>query len=263
MVLDFLSSTVTNVSVVANQLVEEFLCQNVSSLRAKRHFYDQLINETRQLDTVPEVKELLTTSFELLVDRFVGELALLKDHNEKLLLQLAANTEQLANLTVVPDCYDPLWTDLFAIIADQAKKVKLLPNGTTTVENLTFKEWFNPQSAGITISAVLTALCCYLDARLSSYLSKKFNVPINGVFKVTTTTMFYLSTFCVSVCLSTALTFCPCVCLSVCLSTALTFCPLFVYLSVCLRLLHFVRMFVYLSVCLRLLHFVCLSVCLL
>ena len=152
--------------------------------REKRNFFTSVELETLELSNVGEVKEFYQNTLELVVTKMIDEIVSLQSQNNLLSSQLLNNSAKLDEMLVRKvnvDCYDPTLSDLVQIIIDT---INPTPRNETTGQSLSFSAWFSPQSAGISISAFLTAFFCYFDQRIASYISKKCNVQITSVTKV-------------------------------------------------------------------------------
>ena len=203
----FAPVTTNNMNVfhqAANQvqfLVETF---DFNSDRSKREFFKAMEQTSEPLENVSQVKEFYQVSFEMTVQKLANEFNTLQLQNAELSRQLLLNSKKLD--VVLPlviavanqsnqnctkneqfvgynPCYDPKFADLFHILGNVVNKL-FNNNNTTSEPELSFFDWFNPQSAGITVSAFLTVIFCFFDQRLASHLSKKYNIKVKSITKV-------------------------------------------------------------------------------
>ena len=114
----------------------------------------------------------------MIVEKLANEFNTLQLQNAQLSSQLLLNSKKLdAVLPLVitsqnftkneqfaaeyNPCLDPKFADLFHILGNAVNKL-FNNNNTTSEPELSFTNWFNPQSAGITVSAMLTVIFCFL-----------------------------------------------------------------------------------------------------
>ena len=188
----------------AKTLVKNF---DLNSDRSKRDFFKAIEKTSEPLMDMTEVKEFYQVSFEMIVDKLANEFNILQLQNAQLSSQLLSNSEKLDAVLFSPPksshncskfeqieyynpCYDPKFADLFHILGNAVGVLFNGGNNNNSNSNnmiepqLSFLNWFNPQSAGITVSAVCTVIFCFFDQRIASYLSKKYNIKIKSVTKV-------------------------------------------------------------------------------